>query len=146
MPEMRTDVINNYLNQASTAFNVVDSLPVVGLLTSYLRIEIYKTAAVATSLLAGVGLAGQLIQPEDKKWRDLTNNTLDLTLHFISEVFRGYMELILAFTVIGSAALFLAQFISKNEFNPIFDYNTSILHYLSRDKKHIPLAPGARPI
>src|SRR5579862_7759788 len=104
MSETQRCAINNYLNQASTAFNVLDSIPVVGIFTSYARIEIYKAATLATGALAGVGLIGQLVLPENRKWNDLTNNTLDLTLQFSSEVFRGYIERILAFTVVGSSA------------------------------------------
>ena len=135
MPEIRLHEpihrsVNNFLNQASTTFNFLNSIPVIAIPFSCARIEIYKVATMASGTLAGVGLVGQLIQPGNRKWTALTNNTLDLTLHFSAEVVRGYLERIAAFTVIGSSVLFTAQFLSKNEFRPIFDYNTKISDYL----------------
>jgi hypothetical protein len=117
--------MHDYLNKVSTVFNVADSIPLVALWAAPIRGEIFKVFTVASATVAGVGLVGQLLLPNEKHWEDLTRQGTDLAIHGSMEVARATAEFILGITFFGSIGLLLAQWSTKNGFAPIFDYKTS---------------------
>lgn len=118
--------LNSLLTEVEKKFNFAGSLPVVGAFSGALRTMAAQAQAIAGAILALFGLIGKLVH-NTSDWSELADVGLQHFVHGVLNFVRGLGEMILAASVVGALGMWLAQYCSKNKFNPIVKYNFSIL-------------------
>lgn len=116
--------IDQVCTRVEKFFNVADSIPLVAIVSSPFRIAVAKVQMMAAIILGLFSFLGQMIQSKEKKWEHLTTKCFEHFIHSVLNVLRGVGEILLSALIIGSGALFLYQFTSKNKFEPIIKYQT----------------------
>ncbi len=115
--------LNKIFTDVERGFNIVDSIPVVAIFTSPIRVVAAKVQMLLSGIIALIGFAAQVSGLQEKKWKIVTQQGGDLFLHGALNLVRGLGELFLAYTVIGSLALFVYQSVSVKQFAPIVSYD-----------------------
>ncbi len=111
---------NKFASNIERCFNIAAGIPVVAIVSSYLR----ATAAavqISTSFTIGcVGLIAQIVD-SDPKWKHMTKGAVHHWVHGQLNGVRVIGEMAVAQTIIGSPLLFFPQLIF-NQFRPIVSY------------------------
>ncbi|KIC77020.1 hypothetical protein DB41_DM00050 [Neochlamydia sp. TUME1] len=111
------------LNKIEKQFNILGSLPVIGIYSGIVRFIAGNVQATAGAILAGAGYIGMVFDEKNKrKWKHMTNCGIHQFFHGILNIIRGYGETVLAGTAYGSFALLIYQLTSCEQFNPRFKY------------------------
>lgn len=116
--------IHQGLTNIERDFNIVGSLPLIGVAsgaTRHVLGDIQITAGITIGLL---GLGGQIVHPFDKEMQKMTSLGVEHIIHGALNSIRGVAEGICSITVVGSIIPFSIQVLSENGFNPRFGYST----------------------
>lgn len=117
--------IEDTLNEFEKVFNVVNSIPIVAMASTPLRVAAGKIQAVVGAIMGIFGLLGYIVTLGSKKFGYIASTGGENLLHGVLNIIRGLGEGLLAVTVIGSAGLLIAQLLT--DFDPIIKYNKSSL-------------------
>ncbi|MBX7067375.1 MAG: hypothetical protein K1X28_09100 [Parachlamydiales bacterium] len=115
--------LNKTLTNVEKTFNFVDSIPVVGIFSSALRISAAKIQIFVSAIVGLFGLIGQLVSSNVRKWEEITQKAGEHLLHGALNFIRGVGEFLLALTIVGSIGLLAYQHYSENKFEPIIPYS-----------------------
>ncbi|MBX7066047.1 MAG: hypothetical protein K1X28_02335 [Parachlamydiales bacterium] len=117
--------IEDTLNEFEKVFNILDSIPFVAIASTPVRIAAGKIQAVVGAVMAIFGMVGFIITLGSKKFSMITTTGGENLLHGVLNMIRGFGEGLLAVTVIGSAVLLTAQYLT--DFDPIIKYGKSVV-------------------
>lgn len=115
--------LNKTLTKTEEGFNFAGSLPLVAIVSGALRMLVGTVQAIAGAIIGMVGLVGMIVNPESRKWEDISKSALENFAHGGMNLFRGFGEYILGLTVFGTLGLLALQLTSENKFQPIIKYH-----------------------
>ena len=120
--------INTVCTQTETAFNKINSIPVVAIPGSIVRMALGQLQFEMGLITGVVGLAGRVIRPTDPTWNNLSSQGFDHIVHGILNQTRGFGEFLLSLTVVGPLVPLIYQSCAeKNGFAPVVNYETPML-------------------
>lgn len=122
--------INKLATGIETAFNVTNSIPVIAIPGAALRVNAAQVQLVSAAFFALLGFIGQMVQSGNSKWKGMFHYSCDHMMHGALNYIRGFGELLLAITIVGSLVPLIYQLSAKNGFAPIVKYEIPIYSQL----------------
>ena len=117
---------NTSATAIETAFNIVDSIPVLAIPGSAMRINAAQIQLAVAAVFTFFTCIAYLVQTAfsgNSKFDYMIYNSYEHILHGALNFIRGLGEFFLAFTIIGSVIPLTYQCTSKNGFSPIIKYD-----------------------
>lgn len=115
-------IVNNNLTEIETLFNMLGSLPVIGMVSGSVRVTAGAVQTVSAVIFATASfIAKSCVSNLNERavWADRTEIGVNHIYHGIGNIFRGAVEGIMSFTLIGSVCLFVVQIASERKFQPL---------------------------
>lgn len=110
--------------KVETAFNILGSIPVIGVFSGAARVTLGKVQFVAATVFTAISLVAALISKggESDKWMMRAQKGANHMFHGAANVIRGLAECVLAATIGGSLIPLGIQLLSPNGFAPRLKY------------------------